>query len=245
MIMSQFTIGATAINFGLVVVDMQNGFVSKGGSYDHLGMNTLEYQRIIPKVKELIAFCRSKKIPIFYTEAVREASGIDLLTRFHRLLPLAREERLKVPITVRGTWDADTIDEIKPTEKDLIVIKRRDGAFQDTELRVWLQSEGINTLVFCGIDTSICVETSLREAFNIGYDVILVSDSTASGNKRHYETTLERVQDYYGLVLDSERFYKLINSLEDLKSGKMASNELNEKYERFLNEFRLIDIRKK
>lgn len=241
--MSQFSIGATAINFGLVVIDMQNGFVSKGGSYDHLGMNIHEYQRIIPKTKDLIDFCRSKKIPIFYTEAVREASGIDLLTRFHRLLPLAREERLKVPITVRGTWDAHTIDEIKPTENDLIVIKRRDGAFQDTELQIWLQSEGINTLVFCGIDTSICVETSLREAFNIGYDVILVSDATASGNKRHYETTLERVRDYYGLVLDTNRFYRLVNSLEDLKLGKMDSNELNEKYERFLKEFRLIDIR--
>jgi ureidoacrylate peracid hydrolase len=245
MLMSQNTNEATAFKFGLVVIDMQNGFVSKDGSYDHLGMNIQEYQKIIPKVKELIIFCRDKKIPIFYTEAVREASGIDLLTRFHRLLPLAREERLKVPITVRDTWDAQTIDEIKPAENDLIVIKRRDGAFQDTELRVWLQSEGINTLVFCGVDTSICVETSLREAFNIGYDVILVSDCTASGNKRHYETTLERVRDYYGLVLDTERFYKLINSLEDLKSGKMDSNELNEKYDQFLNEFRLIDIRKK
>ena len=243
--MSQDTISAASFNFGLVVVDMQNGFVGKGGSYDHLGMNIQEYQRIIPKVKELIDFCRTKKIPIFYTEAVREASGIDLLTRFHRLLPLAREERLKVPITVRGTWDAQTIDQIKPAENDLIVIKRRDGAFQDTELRVWLQSEGINTLVFCGIDTSICVETSLREAFNIGYDVILVSDATASGNKRHYETTLERVRDYYGLVLDTNRFYKLINSLEDLKAGKMDINELNEKYDKFLKEFRLIDIRKK
>jgi ureidoacrylate peracid hydrolase len=243
--MSQDSVRATAFNFGLVVVDMQNGFVSKGGSYDHLGMNIQEYQRIIPKVKELIMFCRDRKIPIFYTEAVREASGIDLLTRFHRLLPLAREERLKVPITVRGTWDAQTIDEIKPMASDLIVIKRRDGAFQDTELRVWLQSEGINTLVFCGIDTSICVETSLREAFNIGYDVILVSNCTASGNNRHYETTLERVRDYYGLVLDTERFYKLINSLEDLKSGKMDNNELNEKYAKFLKEFRLIDIRKK
>ncbi|CAN5767118.1 hypothetical protein BH23THE1_BH23THE1_15540 [soil metagenome] len=98
--------------------------------------------------------------------------------------------------------------------------------------------------MFCGIDTSICVETSLREAFNIGYDVILVSDSTASGNKRHYETTLERVRDYYGLVLDTKRFYKLINSLEDLKLGKMDHNELNEKYDKFLKEFRLIDIRR-
>ncbi len=47
----------------------------------------------------------------------------------------------------------------------------------DTELRVWLQSGGINTLIFCGIDTSICVETSLRDAFNLCYDVILVSDN--------------------------------------------------------------------
>ncbi|HET6589638.1 MAG TPA: isochorismatase family cysteine hydrolase [Candidatus Nitrosocosmicus sp.] len=243
--MSRDSIEATNFRFGLVVIDMQNGFVSKGGSYDHLGMNIQDYQKVIPKVKELIQFCRTKNIPIFYTEAVREASGIDLLTRFHRLLPLAREERLKVPITVRGTWDAQTIDEIKPTENDHIVIKRRDGAFQDTELRVWLQSEGINTLVFCGIDTSICVETSLREAFNIGYDVILVSDSTASGNKRHYETTLERVRDYYGLVLDTTRFYKLINSLEDLESGKLDYNKLGEKYEKFLSEFSLIDVRKK
>jgi ureidoacrylate peracid hydrolase len=243
--MSRDSIEAINFRFGLVVIDMQNGFVSKGGSYDHLGMNIQDYQKVIPKVKELIQFCRTKNIPIFYTEAVREASGIDLLTRFHRLLPLAREERLKVPITVRGTWDAQTIDEIKPTENDHIVIKRRDGAFQDTELRVWLQSEGINTLVFCGIDTSICVETSLREAFNIGYDVILVSDSTASGNKRHYETTLERVRDYYGLVLDTARFYKLINSLEDLESGKMDYNKLGEKYEKFLSEFSLIDVRKK
>ncbi|MGD9533453.1 MAG: cysteine hydrolase family protein [Candidatus Nitrosocosmicus sp.] len=243
--MSRDSIEAINFRFGLVVIYMQNGFVSKGGSYDHLGMNIQDYQKVIPKVKELIQFCRTKNIPIFYTEAVREATGIDLLTRFHRLLPLAREERLKVPITVRGTWDAQTIDEIKPTENDHIVVKRRDGAFQDTELRVWLQSEGINTLVFCGIDTSICVETSLREAFNIGYDVILVSDSTASGNKRHYETTLERVRDYYGLVLDTARFYKLINSLEDLESGKMDYNKLGEKYEKFLSEFSLIDVRKK
>ena len=61
---------------------------------------------------------------------------------------------------------------------------------------------GINTLIFCGIDTSICVETSLRDAFNIGYDVILISDATASSNKKHYESTLENVKGYYGIVMD-------------------------------------------
>jgi nicotinamidase-related amidase len=52
------------------------------------------------------------------------------LTRIHTLLPKSREERLKVPITVRGTWDAQIIDEIKPKEDDYIIIKRRDSAFQ-------------------------------------------------------------------------------------------------------------------
>ena len=58
----------------------------------------------------------------------------------------------------------------------------------------------INTLIFCGIDTSICVETSLRDGFNIGYDVILISNATASGITRHYDTTIERTRDYYGIV---------------------------------------------
>jgi ureidoacrylate peracid hydrolase len=59
----------------LIVIDMQNGFVSKGGSYDKLGMNISNYREIIPRLKELIEFCKSKEIPIFYTEAVKEASG--------------------------------------------------------------------------------------------------------------------------------------------------------------------------
>ena len=117
----------------LVVVDMQNGFVSKEGSYDKLGMNTSNYREIIPRLKDLIEFCRSKDIPIFYTEAVKESSGIDVLTNIHNFLPKTRQERLKFPICIRGTWDGVTIDELKPQEQDHVVIKRRDSAFQDTD----------------------------------------------------------------------------------------------------------------
>ncbi|HEX5186190.1 MAG TPA: cysteine hydrolase [Nitrososphaeraceae archaeon] len=189
-------------NPALLVVDVQNGFVSKGGSYDLLGIKISNYQQIIPKLKELIAICKKYDVPIFYTQAVRELSGIDLLTKTHRILPKSREERIKKrPICVRGTWDAKIIDEVKPTNKDHVVIKRRDSAFQDTETEVWLNSLNVNTLIFCGIDTSICVETSLRDGFNKGYDVILISDATASANIRHYKTTIEHVKEYYGLVM--------------------------------------------
>jgi ureidoacrylate peracid hydrolase len=228
----------------LIVVDMQNGFVSIGGSYHKLGMNTANYREIIPRLKDLIEFCRSMDIPIFYTEAVKESSGIDVLTNIHNFLPKTRQERLKFPICIRGTWDGVTIDELKPQEHDPVVIKRRDSAFQDTELRVWLQSQGINLLFFTGIDTSICVETSLRDAFNLGYDVGLISDATASGFQKHYETTLERVRDYYGLVMNIDRFKKAITNLEKIRKGEIDLRDVPEEtLNAFLDEFNLLDPR--
>ena len=199
------------ISPALMVIDVQNGFVSKGGSYDILGMDVSHYREVIPRIHDLIIMCRDARIPVFYTQAVREASGIDLLTKTHKILPKSREERIKKrPICIRGTWDADIVDDIKPQENDHVVIKRRDSAFHDTETGVWLRSIGVDTLIFCGVDTSICVETSLREAFNIGYDVILVSDATASSNRKHYESTLENVRDYYGMVMESRELLEYL-----------------------------------
>jgi ureidoacrylate peracid hydrolase len=95
-------------------------------------------------------------------------------------------------------------------------------------------------LVFTGADTPICVETSLRDGFNIGYDVMVVSDATASRDKKHYETTLERVRDYYGLVMDSERFKKAINSLDKIRTGEL---DLKKDLDDILEEFDLLDPR--
>lgn len=206
------------INPALIVIDVQNGFVSKGGSYDLLGMEVAHYKEVIPKIRDLIIMCRNAGIPVFYTQAVRESSGIDLLTKTHKILPKSREERImKKPICISGTWDADIVEDIKPMEGDHVVIKRRDSAFHDTEIGVWLRSIGVDTLIFCGIDTSICVETSLRDAFNLGYDTILVSDTTASSNRKHYESTIENVRDYYGIVIE-------LRELDQYVSAQTHSN---------------------
>lgn len=77
-----------------------------------------------------------------------------------------------------------------------MITKRRDSAFQDTEINVWFKALGINMVIFAGDDTSISVETSLRDGFNQGYDVILISDATAFCNSNHHDTTVQRVRDY-------------------------------------------------
>ncbi|HEX5186931.1 MAG TPA: isochorismatase family protein, partial [Nitrososphaeraceae archaeon] len=102
----------------------------------------------------------------------------------------------------------------------------------------------INLLIFAGIDTSICVETSLRDGFNLGYDVVLISDATASGKKEHYKTTLERVSDYYGLVMNIDRFKKSMNELDKVRKNEGNLNSMSEAaLTSLLEEFNLLDPR--
>jgi ureidoacrylate peracid hydrolase len=72
----------------------------------------------------------------------------------------------------------------------------------------------------------------------------LISDATASGYKDHYETTLERVKDYYGLVMNIERFKKAIDTLDKIRKGELdLRNVPEERLDAFLEEFNLLDPR--
>ena len=200
----------------LLVVDMQNGFCSAGGSYEkyggNIGADLDAYREIIPNIAKLIATAREVGIPVFYTQQVREQSGIDLFTRLHKIVPERRAEFLRIPACVRGTWDADIIDELAPQKNDHIVVKRRDSAFQDTELDLWLRSIRADTLIFTGVDTAICVENTLNDAFNIGYDVILVEDATASSWRMIGLATIRKVAGSYGWVVGTEQLIKMLHA---------------------------------
>jgi ureidoacrylate peracid hydrolase len=203
----------------MLVIDMQNGFCTCGGSYEKygstIGADPKAYRKIIPNIVKLVAVCREMSVPIFYTLQVREESGIDLFTRLHRIIPERRAEYLKIPACIRGTWDAEVIDELKPTKGDHIVIKRRDSAFQDTELDLWLRSSYTDTVIITGVDTAICVDNTLMDAFNIGYDVILVKDAVASSWPKIGQATLRKVAGSYGWVTGTER---LITQLRETRT---------------------------
>lgn len=199
----------------LLVVDMQNGFCGLGGTFDKFGFNIAPYRAIIPGLQKLIASMRAVGMPVYYSKAIREASGLDCIDKVHRIIPESRRERIeKMPLCIRGTWDSDVIDEVHPRDGDYIVEKRRDSVFQDTELDLWLKAHRADTIVFCGIDTYICVESSVRDAFNRGYDVILVADCVASRNPKHHQTTIDQVAEAFGLVVSAEELIRKIDNGE-------------------------------
>jgi len=209
----------------LTIIDMQNGFAARGGSFDKLGYDINKYRSTVPAIKKIYQRTKELNIPVFFSQALREKSGIDMLDKSHKILPLKRRERIrKLPICVRGTWDSELISDLKSQEDDHIVQKRRDSIFQDTEFELWLRALGIDTIMFSGIDTSICVESSLRDAFNRGWDVILISDATASLSDEAYKTTLTEVMENFGLVMDSD---ELFNNLKKI-GNKLFSLDVNQ-----------------
>ncbi|MFC1993470.1 cysteine hydrolase family protein [Chloroflexota bacterium] len=213
----------------LLVIDMQNGYCTPGGSYEKyggtIGADLQAYRHIIPNIAKLIAVSRKLKIPIFYTQQVREQSGIDLFTKLHRIIPERRAEFLRIPAVVRGTWDAEIIAELKPTIDDHTIIKRRDSAFQDTELDLWLRSTYVDTIICTGVDTAICVENTLEEAFNTGYDVILVEDATASSWHKIGQASIRKVAGSYGWVVSTDRLIELLNAYESGGGGFTFSTD--------------------
>ncbi len=199
----------------LLVVDMQNGFCGLGGTFDKFGFNIKSYRQIIPRLQKLIADMRRLGMPIYYSKAIREASGLDCIDKVHQIIPESRRERIeKMPLCIRGTWDSDVIEELTPHPGDYIVEKRRDSVFQDTEFDLWLEAFRADTVIFSGIDTYICVESSVRDAFNKGYDVILLEDCVASRNPQHHETTLQQVAEAFGMVVSADELMRRVEQKE-------------------------------
>ncbi|MGH7835440.1 MAG: isochorismatase family protein [Candidatus Binatia bacterium] len=158
----------------LLVFDMCNDFVAPGTAFEVPGAAA-----IVPNLKKLIAFCRSKNIPVIYTQhLVREdLSDIGLIGEIWPQIPeLVRERRG----FVKGAEGMEIYEPVKPGPEDVMIEKRRYSAFAHTDLDIVLKGKKRDTLIVTGVSTNIGPETTVRDAVVRDYKVIFVSDCTAN-----------------------------------------------------------------
>lgn len=202
----------------VIVVDMQNAFVSKGGFLDLMGIDTSPIQQIIEPIKEICNAARSKQIKVIYvafrySPDLREIGNPNLpgwhkegIVRAYREHPEWRDKLL-----TRGSWGADIVKELEPQEGDILVEKVKYSAFFGTSLDVTLRTFDVKYLVFVGVATNCCVEASLRDAFYHGYFPILVSEAVAHiGPVYMQDATIFNVTQFYGWVTSKK---ELMNAL--------------------------------
>ena len=188
---------------GLVVIDMQRDFVEPGGFGETLGNDVSRLSAIVPTVARLLAGFRAAGLPVIHT---RECHRPDLSD-----LPDAKRDRgapsLRIGdpgpmgrILVAGEPGAEIIPELAPLPGELVLDKPGKGAFCRTDLEAHLTKRGLRQLVFAGVTTEVCVQTTMREANDRGYDCLLAHDATESYFPQFKAATLEMITAQGGIV---------------------------------------------
>ncbi len=199
-----------------IVSDAQNEVLHKDGNLNVLGTwKIAEELGVVQNIKNIVAACRNKEIPVFWIRQAFLSEGKDLFpgTCFEALISYLRSA---VPtIMLDGTWDMEIIDELKAIiePKDIVIHKQALGAFEGTNLQTYLTHMGIKTIIVCGCVLDQCVESTIRSAWDRGYLSVLVKDASAAGSLEAADMACQRMGLMMAPVVDTQEIISLINSL--------------------------------
>ncbi len=159
----------------LIVIDMQNAYTSLGGYLDLAGFDVSKTKPVVENIKKAIDAAHIAGIQVIYFQNgwdknYVEAGGLGS-PNFHKsnaLKTMRKHPELQGQLLSKGGWDFALIDELKPLPQDIIIEKPRYSGFFNTALDSILRARGIRNLVFVGIATNVCVESTLRDGFFFG-----------------------------------------------------------------------------
>ncbi|KPJ62013.1 MAG: hypothetical protein AMJ42_00325 [Deltaproteobacteria bacterium DG_8] len=202
-------------NGALIIVDMQNdfihnnGFVRKHSQGIGIPASSLDLLKTpIPYIKKLAECFRKKRKEVIYIYTAWESDYSDVAIPLKKMASKAKE----MGALVKGSWGAQIIEELTPHETDHMVMKKAYGAFFQTPLDRTLRNLDIKTLVMTGVATNFCVETTSREAVAYGYEIILVSDATATFDPEGHQATMKVISTGFGEVMSTDEVLKLLES---------------------------------
>lgn len=183
----------------LIIIDMQRDFCAEGGFGESLGNDVTPTKSIIPTVKMILDKAREKKLFIIHTREGHRPDLSDCPPAKKRRSSAIGEDGPMGKILIRGEYGHDIMDELKPIGDEVVIDKPGKGAFYQTDLDIILQSKGIESLIFCGVTTHVCVHTTIREANDRGYECLMIEDGTATFDPRDQEAAIRMIHQQGGI----------------------------------------------
>ena len=202
----------------VVVVDMQHDFASRGGMFDLAGIDVSGIRAIVPAVTRVLAAARAAGTMVCYlrmgfSDDLSDA-GFPTSPTWLKHVPLRAGDRVIAPdgtpsrILVRGTWNTAIVDELAPADTDLVVDKHRYSGFHGTDLENELRARGVETLIVVGATTSVCVESTVRDAMMHDFHCVVIEDCVAEPiggtlDRTNHEATLLTLEILFASIAQS------------------------------------------
>ncbi len=200
----------------LLIIDVVRDFCAPGGYADIAGMDIDTLRRPITPIRKVRAAARELGMLVVYTREGHRADLSDLTSAKAR-----RAERTGAPIgtpgpmgrlLIRGEYGHDMVDELQPLAGEPVIDKPGYGAFYQTDLDIILRNSGVDTLILCGVTTNVCVQSTLREAIDRGYECITLDDGCATSDMALHHATMAMIRDegdIFGRVMSCEELLSL------------------------------------
>jgi nicotinamidase-related amidase len=199
--MSDYPFRYDPAHTALIVVDVQNDFCSPDGSLAKAGNDVSAAVAMVPRLRELIDAARAVSMPVIFIHTIHdETNDSKYWINRHGEDPSGTRGSM----TCRtGSWGAEFYG-VEPLDGEIIVDKYRYSAFAGTNLQLVLRTLGTESLLFTGVATEVCVESSLRDGLFAEFFVSLVEDCAASYSREAHDNTVKTVKGYFGTVVTSD-----------------------------------------
>ncbi|TDK51352.1 cysteine hydrolase family protein [Antarcticimicrobium luteum] len=200
-ILTNFAARFAPAHTALLIIDMQKDFCLDGYATSRAGRPLDAAQGIVPALQSLLIAARRAGVLVCH---------VGFWTLEHHLSDtapwLAQRRRATYAsdrIAMEGSEGAEFIPELAPEPGEPVIRKHRYSAFKGTDLDMVLRARGIRSVVPTGVSTNVCVESTLRDAFETGHYTALPRDTCASWDMELHEATLKTANARFGLVCDS------------------------------------------
>ena len=201
----------------LVIIDMQRDFVMPGGFGETLGNDVTPCHAIIPTLERVLDAFRTAGLPVIHTRECHQPDLSDCppakrtrgnpKLRIGDIGPMGR-------ILIAGEQGADIVPELYPVDGEIIIDKPGKGAFFATGLDEILRQGGIEQLIFAGVTTEVCVQSTMREANDRGYEGLLLTDCTESYFPQFKQAAIEMIVAQGAIVGWATDSNTLLNTME-------------------------------
>lgn len=194
----------------LIVVDMQNAYASAGGYLDLAGFDVSATGPVIARIAQAVAAARAAGIRVIWFQNGWDADYVEAggpgSPNWHKsnaLKTMRRRPEMNQRLLARGSWDYELVDALRPEPGDIVLPKPRYSGFYNTPLDSMLRARGIRTLIFTGIATNVCVESTLRDGYHREYFGVVLADAThQAGPPSLQEGALRNIETFFGWVSD-------------------------------------------
>jgi len=202
------------VETAVVVVDMQNAYSTPGGYVDLAGFDISGARATIANIKKTLEIARANGVLVVYFQNGWDQDYVEAggpgSPNWHKsnaLKTMRERPELQGTLLAKGSWDYAVVEELKPQQGDIVVPKTRYSGFFNTNTDSVLRARGIRNLVFVGIATNVCVESSLRDAFHLEYFGVMLTDATHHlGPPMMQEASIYNVEKFFGWVSTTADF---------------------------------------